>query len=609
MENQPANNLKHKYFPHLFGEDNITATAIVSTKQQQQQQPQRQNERQGKVSALATEKVVSFPVTMQQQQFPTTTVPGSSSGGKSPSTYGHSHMMSKARITNISSSSNSSGSSNDHSTISSLTQQSTTADLSPPHHQASSVSNRYLYQSLSASTTAAVAPAPMTSEHQPHRSSLSQISSAHDVSIKTAFTSSNATLSPYQRSSSAFGNESITISHYNALVGQSQYTPYKSSQSWIDNTTTEEDEDLPFSPPRDQRIIISPAPRSHLQPSMEFNQNNTNNDDNPTGVITSTEEKKEETESTEDEEIPSFNQESLKDLLLMKSLSLLEKIVVILFIILIMIFQLTVNFEDLLTYDYKTNGLWFAQTACSLLSEVAKDSWERMIQQAKETDWKRTLIVMIAVSYLTYFFDRDIDRTDLYLINKIHQIQEVSIRIQSKVTSTLQTLIQGYYYLIRSWNKIPRLVQYCSIFFLFSTAVKYGLFRVLMSMKPTIVRISLKVMPYITAIFFFIGLFQLISMWRMKSIRRQVAIEMIYERIKSIIQTKDEFYSMDRMKEDMEQDETMDLEEYSVEELWNEVRNKIKGDNEIQLNDFYVEGKKVQHLGFKPNHPTKVSHM
>jgi hypothetical protein len=53
---------------------------------------------------IATEKVVSFPVTMQQQQFPTPagTAPGSSGGkSRSPSTYGHSHMMSKARVLDI----------------------------------------------------------------------------------------------------------------------------------------------------------------------------------------------------------------------------------------------------------------------------------------------------------------------------------------------------------------------------------------------------------------------------------------------------------------------------------------------------------------------------
>ncbi len=535
--------LRRKYFPHLFDNAPLDVGSPLPAKQQVQQEA----------------RTVNFPtpnLTIESQHQPSH-VPSQRSPRDTsppPSSYGQAHLASRRGAN--SSRSNSSGSSNDHSTVSSLTQRSENINTANSNTQFQPVAD-----------TSGVA---ITSEHQPQRCSLDQISSAHDASVKIAFTSSSSNApQTFMVTYKDFSCESVnTDNHHKIIANQTQ--------------GVDEEEYLPFSPPKDSSSSRSPIKSPIKEISMV---------------------KSESIESSGEVVEKKQSSESLKDLLLMTSLSNVEKIVLVIFVALILVFQLTVNVEDIIAYDYKNNSIWLIRISASLMKASFKDFTQQLIQTVQSTGWKKAVTIVVAVSYLTYFFDRNTDETDRYIVEKGKEVKRGYISTKQQLAHTLTTLISVYQSIWKKWSQVPRLAQYCTIFFILSTAVKYGFLRVLMAMRPTIVRCFLLTFPYVTAIAFFVVLFQLISMWRMKAVRREVAIELVYERLKSLIQEKDEFYSMESIKKDIELDDDLDLEEYSVESLWNDVRSLIKADSQMQLNDFHLDGRKVQYLGYKPNKP------
>ncbi len=532
--------LRRKYFPHLF--DNAPSDVGSPLRMKQVQQ-------EARTVNFPTPNLTieSQPSHVPSQRSPRDTLPP-------PSSYGQAHLASRRAANSCRS--NSSGSSNDHSTVSSLTQHS--ENINPANSNT---------QFNPQADTAGVA---ITSEHKPQRCSLDQISSAHDASVKTAFTSSSSN-----------APQTVVVTHKN-ISRESVNT--NNHHMVIANQTqgVEEVEYLPFSPPKDSFPSRSPM----KSPIKEIS-------------VATSESIERSGETVENKE----SSASFKDLLLMSSLSNLEKIVLVIFVALILVFQFTVNVEDIIAYDYKNNSIWLIRISASLMKASFEDFTQQLIQTVQSTDWKKAVTIFMAVSYLTYFFDRNIDETDRYIVEKGKEVRCGYISTKQQLAHTLTTLISVYQSIWKKWSQVPRLAQYCTIFFILSTAVKYGFLRVLMAMRPTIVRCILLTFPYVTVIAFFVVLFQLISMWRMKSVRREVAIELLYERVKSLIQEKDEFYSMESIKNDIEMDEDFDLEEYTVESLWNDVHSLIKADSQMQLNDFHLHGRKVQYLGYKPNKP------
>ena len=294
----------------------------------------------------------------------------------------------------------------------------------------------------------------------------------------------------------------------------------------------------------------------------------------------------------------------MKSILAMETLNVHEKLLVVLFLIVMVYFQCAFSIEDLLAINWLAVAEAVVISIYDFVVDVGVFIYMYVEQQLAFVNKIYLVASIVLGAMASVAFDYDTDATDRFVVwarDAVVDDAEHAINAIKSIDNFFRSLIVGT---VQYFLNLPTLWQYIIGITVVTSLIKYGIIRYLISIQPMVIGFLLAYLPYYGPFVFFLILYQITILWRAKMAIRDQVIQEVSRRVVELMSEKTAYYSNLAMFDDITKDSQVSLRGYELDSIWPDVKLQIKKNSAIQLNDFYIRGEHVQYWGFKANNPS-----